>query len=181
MQNNITIVVSHYVKQGKEQEFERALKQVIQQAKTFKGYEGIQTIQINSKVENEYMLLVRFDTESNYGNWENSTTRKGWSKELKEYIVKESKVRYQEGLEFWFSLPQMTTSSPPKKWKMALLTWLVIYPMILALSTMAGMYLSELPLLIRLLLVSMTLVSLMTYVIMPKITVVFAAWLFKKD
>ena len=29
MKENITIVVSHYIQQGKEQEFERAIKQVI--------------------------------------------------------------------------------------------------------------------------------------------------------
>ena len=65
MQENITIVVSHYVKRGKEQEFESAVKKVIEQAKFFKGYEGIQTIKFNNKVENEYILVIRFDAESN--------------------------------------------------------------------------------------------------------------------
>ena len=70
MKKNITVVVSHYVKRGKEPEFEKALKQVIEQAKGFKGYEGIQTIQVNNQVENEYVLLIRFDTESNFRTWE---------------------------------------------------------------------------------------------------------------
>ena len=180
MENNITVVVSHYVKRGKEQEFQRALKQVIEQAKTFKGYSGIQTIQVNNKVENEYILLIRFDTESNYRTWQSSNTRKAWSDELKEYIVRESKVRFQEGLEFWFSLPQLSNSIPPKKWKMALLTWMVIYPMILALSTLAGIYLNFMHPFLRILIVSMILVSLMTYFVMPKVTTVFASWIFKK-
>lgn len=180
MQNNITVVVSHYVKRGKEQEFEEALKQVIEQAKSFKGYEGIQTIQVNSKEENEYVLLIRFDTEPNYRKWESSDIRKAWSKELKGYIVKESKVRFQEGLEFWFALPQLTNAIPPKKWKMAVLTWMVIYPMILALSTLAGDYLNFIPPFLRVLIVSMILVSLMTYFMMPKVTTIFASWIFKK-
>jgi antibiotic biosynthesis monooxygenase (ABM) superfamily enzyme len=180
MQNNITIVVSHYVKRGKEQEFERALKQVIEQAKSFKGYEGIQTIQVNNKVENEYILLIHFDTEPNYRTWESSNIRRAWSKELKEYIIKESKVRFQEGLEFWFSLPQLSNSIRPKKWKMAILTWMVIYPMILALSTLVGVYLNFMPAFLRILIVSMILVSLMTYLVMPKVTTVFASWIFKK-
>ena len=180
MKSNITVVVSHYVKHGKEQKFEQALKQVIHQAKAFKGYEGIQTIKLDNKVESEYILLVRFDAEPNYRTWENSKTRKAWSEELKEYIVKESKVRYQEGLEFWFSLPQITNSIPPKKWKMAVLTWMVIYPMILGLSTLAGVYLNFVHPFLRMLIVSMILVSLMTYIVMPKITTVFASWIFKK-
>lgn len=113
MKNNTTIAVSHFVKQGKEQGFEEALKQVIQQAKDFKGYEGIQVIQPNNKIENEYLLLIRFDDESNYKRWEASDARKNWSEELKAYIHKESQIRHQEGLEFWFSLPKTPAPVPP--------------------------------------------------------------------
>lgn len=180
MQNNITIAVSHFVKQGKEQAFEEALKQVIQQAKTFEGYEGIQIIQPNNKTENEYLLLVRFDNEVNYKHWEDSEIRKNWFEELQNYIHKESQIRYQEGLEFWFSLPEMPTPVPPTKWKMAVLTWLVIYPLILIFSTLVGMYLGFLHLFLRLLIVSMVLVSLMTYFLMPNVTKIFAFWIFTK-
>lgn len=180
MENNFTVVVSHFIKSGKKQEFEQALKQVIAKAKDYKGYEGIETIQVHNQDANEYILLVRFDTESNYNTWATSNTRKEWSKELKDYITKESEVRYQEGLEFWFSLPQLTSSKPPQKWKMAILTWAVIYPMVMVLSTLAGLYLDFIPLYVRMLFVSMILVSLMTYIVMPRITSIFAFWLFKK-
>lgn len=181
MQNQFTVVVSHFIKEGKEQAFEEALKQVIQKAITYEGYQGIQIIQPNSKANNEYILLIRFNTETNYQIWADSAPRNEWFKQLKAYVYKESEIRYEEGLEFWFSLPEVTGTRPPKKWKMALLTWMVIYPSVLTLSTLAGIYLSDLPLSIRMLLVSITLVTLMTYVIMPKITTVFAAWIFKKD
>ncbi|MEM7551024.1 MAG: antibiotic biosynthesis monooxygenase [Bacteroidota bacterium] len=181
MQNQFTVVVSHFVKQGKEKVFENALKQVIQKAKDYKGYEGIQIINVSKNTDSEYILLIRFDKEANYKIWEQSTPRNTWFKELEEYITKESEIRHQEGLEFWFSLPQMTASVPPRKWKMALLTWMVIYPSVLTLSTVAGIYLDFMPLFIRMLIVSMILVSLMTYIIMPKITTVFASWIFKKE
>ena len=179
MVNQFTVVVSHYIRPGKEQAFERALKEVIEKAKAYRGYEGIQIIQLPKKAENEYMLLIRFDTESNYQTWATSETRKTWSQELKSYVTKESEVRYEEGLEFWFSLPE-NTSQPPRKWKMALLTWMVIYPSVLALSTLAGIYLGFMPLFGRMLMVSLILVSLMTYFIMPKITALFADWIYKR-
>ncbi|MCZ4410005.1 antibiotic biosynthesis monooxygenase [Cryomorphaceae bacterium 1068] len=181
MESPFSVIVSHFVKPEKKTPFEQALRQVIKKAKEHKGYEGIQTLQIDSKLENEYILMIRFDNEVNYKIWANSDTRKEWAKEIRQFITKESEIRYQEGIEFWFSLPQLSNSKPPKKWKMALLTWMVIYPSVLTLSTLAGIYLRVLPLYIRMLLVSITLVSLMTYVIMPKITTVFAAWIFKKD
>lgn len=180
MQNKITIAVSHFVKQGKEQAFEVALKQVIQQAKKYKGYEGIQVIQPNNKTENEYLLLIRFDNEENYQVWRDSDIRNNWFKELKNYIHKESYIRHQEGLEFWFSLPELTPPSPPTKWKMAILTWAVIYPLILGFSTIAGMYLDFLHPYLRTMVVSMILVTSMTYFLMPNVTKLFAKWIFKK-
>ena len=180
MQNQFTVVVSHFIKEGKEQAFEEALKLVIQKAMGYEGYEGIQIIRPNAKANNEYILLIRFDSEKNYQTWAESAPRNEWFNELKDYIYKESEIRYEEGLEFWFSLPELTGTKPPTKWKMAILTWMVIYPSVLLLSTVAGIYLGFLPLAIRMLLVSMTLVSLMTYLIMPKITKAFAFWIFKK-
>ena len=181
MKKQFTIVVSHFLKKGAEEAFETALKNVIQKASTYEGHEGIQIIRPSNTSTQEYILIIRFDTEANYKVWANSETRNAWFEELKSYTYKESDIRYEEGIEFWFSMPETKASLPPKKWKMALLTWMVIYPSVLTLSTLAGIYLSVLPLYIRMLLVSITLVSLMTYVIMPKITTVFAAWIFKKD
>lgn len=156
------------------------MKQVIEQAKTFKGHEGIQIIKPNNKTENEYLLLIRFDNEANYQHWKDSDIRNNWFEELQNYIHKESQIRYQEGLEFWFSLPQMPAPVPPTKWKMAVLTWLVIYPLILIFSTLAGMYLGFLHIYLRLLVVSMILVATMTYVLMPNVTKIFAKWIFKR-
>ncbi|OJJ14864.1 hypothetical protein BKI52_40625 [marine bacterium AO1-C] len=180
MENNFTVVVSHFVKQEKAQAFEQALKQVIQKAKVYPGYEGIQIIQGKNKAEQEYVLLIRFDTEANYQTWAASAPRNEWFEELKEYIIKESEIRYQEGIEFWFSMPETPTIAAPKKWKMAILTWMVIYPLVLTLSTLVGFYLHFLPTFLRILTVSLILVPLMTYLVMPQVTKTFAFWIFKR-
>lgn len=145
MQNQFTIVVSHFIREGREQAFEAALKQVIQKAMVFEGHEGIQIIRSNSKANNEYILLIRFDTETNYQIRADSVPRNEWFQELKNYVYKESEIRYEDRLEFWFSLPEVTGTKPPTKWKMAILTWMVIYPSVLSLSTIAR-YLSFLSL-----------------------------------
>jgi len=180
MQNQFTIVVSHFIQPGKEQAFEDALKQVIEKAKTYPGYGGIQIFHYQHPTEREYILMIRFDTEANYNIWATSDARNNWFEELKAFITKESEVRFEEGLEFWFSLPEETGAAPPKKWKMAVLTWMVIYPLVLILSTTAGMVLDFWPPYMRILVVSMILVPLMTYVVMPQVTSVFAGWIFKR-
>ena len=179
MKNQFTVVVSHFVKPEAEKIFEEGLKKVIQKASVYNGHQGIEIIRTAS--EQEYVLLIRFDTEQNYEVWANSEPRNEWFKELKEYTYKESTIRYEEGIEFWFSIPEKKTPVPPKKWKMAILTWMVIYPSVLTLSTVTALILPTFPLFLRMLIVSMTLVSLMTYFIMPNITRLFAKWIFNKD
>ena len=181
MQNQFTVVVSHFVKPGKEEAFEHALKQALEKAKTYKGYAGIQTLEMHGQAENEYILLIRFDTEANYQIWAASDTRKEWAQEIKQFITRQSQVRFEEGLEFWFSMPSVTHAKAPKKWKMALLTWMVIYPSVLLLSTLAGIYLNFLPLFARMIVVTVTLITLMTYFIMPNLTKAFAFWIYDKS
>jgi len=108
--NNFTVAVTHFVKKESEEEFELALNQVIAKARRFIGYQGIQTVKLNDALGNEYLLLVRFDNEANYKEWEESDVRNDWAKELQRFVIRESKLRYQEGIEFWFSSPNQTNS-----------------------------------------------------------------------
>jgi len=180
MANNFTVAVTHFVKDGLDDEFETALNKVISEAKKYIGYQEIQTVKLNEELGHEYLLLIRFDNEVNYKNWENSDFRNDWANDIKRFVIKQSKVRYQEGIEFWFSSPKQSVSNPPKRWKMATLTWLVVYPTILILSTLVSEYLGFLHLFLRMLVVSLIMVGAMTYFIMPRITKIFASWIFKK-
>ncbi|MEL6560640.1 MAG: hypothetical protein AAFQ94_20780 [Bacteroidota bacterium] len=180
MKNQFTVVVSHFIKAGAEKLFEEGLKRVIQKASVYEGYQSSEIIKTANEPEQEYILLIRFDTEPNYKVWANSESRNEWFKALKAYTYKESTIRYEEGIEFWFTVPERKTPVSPKKWKMAFLTWMVIYPAVLTLSTVATLMFPTFPLFLRMLIVSMTLVSLMTYIIMPNVTKLFAKWIFKK-
>lgn len=67
----------------------------------------------------------------------------------------------------------------PKKWKMALLVWLIIYPTISTISIVLGDWLSKLPILLRTLILTIILVPFMIFVAMPQITKLFKNWLVK--
>jgi antibiotic biosynthesis monooxygenase (ABM) superfamily enzyme len=67
----------------------------------------------------------------------------------------------------------------PKKWKMALLVWLVIYPTISLISILFGGWLIQLPVLMRTFVMSIILVPFMIFFAMPKITELFNKWLTK--
>jgi antibiotic biosynthesis monooxygenase (ABM) superfamily enzyme len=67
----------------------------------------------------------------------------------------------------------------PKKWKMALLVWLVIYPTISVISIVLGPWLVQFPVLVRTFIMSVILVPFMIFIAMPQITIVFKKWLTK--
>jgi antibiotic biosynthesis monooxygenase (ABM) superfamily enzyme len=67
----------------------------------------------------------------------------------------------------------------PKKWKMAILVWLIIYPTISIISFLLGGWLIQFPLLIRTLIMSLILVPFMIFVAMPVLNSVFKNWLIK--
>lgn len=68
---------------------------------------------------------------------------------------------------------------PPKKWKMALLVWLVIYPTISVISIVLGPWLVQFHVLLRTFIMSIILVPFMIFLAMPKITIMFNKWLTK--
>lgn len=72
--------------------------------------------------------------------------------------------------------PTASGTKPPR-YKMFLLTWLAIYPLITTILLVFGSWLNAIPLLPRTLLLTGVLVYLMTYVVMPKMTKIFHQWL----
>jgi antibiotic biosynthesis monooxygenase (ABM) superfamily enzyme len=67
--------------------------------------------------------------------------------------------------------------TPPPRWKLAIITWIAIYPIITALLLILGPFILRLPIPIVTLILSVTLVVLMTFVVMPALTRVFRPWL----
>ncbi len=66
----------------------------------------------------------------------------------------------------------------PPRYKMFLLTWLAIYPLITAILWLFGSFLVLFPLPLRTLILTGVLVYLMTYIVMPKLMKLFDRWLY---
>jgi antibiotic biosynthesis monooxygenase (ABM) superfamily enzyme len=67
---------------------------------------------------------------------------------------------------------------PPKKWKMAILIWIAIYPTITILFLVLGNYLAEInPLPLRTLVITLVVVPLMVFFLIPGLQKVMGDWL----
>lgn len=67
---------------------------------------------------------------------------------------------------------------PPKKWKMAIVIWLAIYPLITTVFVVFGKYLMQIEILpLRTLLITLTLVPIMVFILIPILQKLLANWL----
>ena len=66
---------------------------------------------------------------------------------------------------------------PPPKWKTAVLVWIAIYPSITILFLLFGEQLEQLPAPLRTLVLSLILVPLLVFVLLPLLHKTFARWL----
>ncbi|HEY5806106.1 MAG TPA: hypothetical protein VIS56_01820, partial [Candidatus Saccharimonadales bacterium] len=79
-------------------------------------------------------------------------------------------------------VPDMKHHRPaePKKWKIAIVVWLAIYPVITLLQFLFGHQLGKIsPLPLRTLVITAIVVPLMVYVAEPLVSRIFASWLKK--
>src|ERR1043165_2046472 len=72
------------------------------------------------------------------------------------------------GMEAWFDLPR--GRPPPARWRMAVLTWLGIWPLVSLSLWLVAPHLARLPFLLQTALNSALLVLAMTYLMMPWLT-----------
>lgn len=175
----VTAIATRRVKKGREKEFEDWISGILAAAQEFPGYLGSNVISPGEPEDDEYQIVFQFDHESNLKNWERSRERRRWL-DRADPLINEENVRILTGLETWFTLPSKAGEPAPPRYKMATVTWLAVFPTVLIIFTLFGPLLNLLPTVLRTLVFTLTMVTLMTYVIMPRMTRLFSFWLYPK-
>jgi antibiotic biosynthesis monooxygenase (ABM) superfamily enzyme len=173
----VTAVASRRVKRGREREFEEWFSGILAAANEFPGYLGSEVLRPSDSEDDEYRIVFRFDRASNLHAWEDSEERRRLLREA-EPLIHEEKVHVLTGLETWFTLPSKAGEPPPPRYKMALVSWRAVFPLITTILLLFGPLLSQLPMLLRTLVLTGVMVTLMTYVVMPRLTRLFSSWLY---
>jgi uncharacterized protein len=174
----VTVVVLRRVKPGCEADFEEVILGITKAAMTFEGHLGVNIFRPINPDNPEYLIVFKFDRMSNLRRWEESEVRCEWLARAENLTLGPPATQTLTGLETWFTLPTQQAVVPPPRYKMALITWLAIFPLVSGISLLFGSILNQLPLLVRTLVLTVVLVSLMTYAIMPQMTRIFKRWLY---
>ena len=176
----VTILVTRHPRKSDRHEFERALSSTIDATLKFPGHLGVTVLKPDSESDN-YQIIVKFASKTDYQRWLRSPEATYWLNILNRFENTPPNMETMTGLEAWFAT---TTTSrpiiPPPRYKMAVVTWLAIFVLIVVINLLFGSWLATLPMLLRSLILTVVLVSSMTYIVMPRMTRLFSGWLYQK-
>jgi antibiotic biosynthesis monooxygenase (ABM) superfamily enzyme len=169
----VTVTIARRVAPGRETDFAVWSDQLTDEAATFPGFLGAGMLRAGH-VGEAWHVVFRFDSEAHLRDWEASPERAGLI-EAGDELVHSTDVQRVTGLETWFALPGRTAPAPPR-WKMFLVSLCGIYLLQLVLNELIqpiGLVLA-----LRVLLVSIAVTALMTWLVMPRAARLLENWLY---
>lgn len=131
-------------------------------------------------------VLYRFADARALQRWEQSPER-GWWLESGSGFVHEKRVERRTGIEGWFDEPTAVTvelagaqAAAPPRWKQAAVIWLGFFPLNLLFTLLAALLIpgwSDLSIVLRVLVTTLCLTPIMTYLMLPLLTRLLQRWL----
>jgi len=118
-------------------------------------------------------VLYRFADDASLAAWETSGRRRSWLWDAEELGLVESQVERRTGIEGWFD----QVASAPPRWKQACVIWLAFFPLSLMMSYLFAAVAPDLAIPARVLLTTLVMTPLMTWVVLPHLTRALGWWL----
>ena len=174
----VSVVVDREVLPGNKEAFEEALKGIIEACKTFPGYLGTDVHLPETMDDRNYRIVFRYESLEALKKWEHSQERQHWLQIIDKLIKTPTKLQIICGLETWFALPKTKMMVPPKRYKMAVVTWLAITPLLIVFNLLTQPLFGQLHIALRVMFSTPIIVLLMTYLIMPYMAKLFSRWLY---
>jgi uncharacterized protein len=174
----VSVAVTRRIKPGCERAYEELVKGIHDTIKGFDGYLGSHILRPSSADHCEYQIIFRFDNAQHLHTWETSPERREWLDRMSGMIVGTPGYHVLSGLETWFTLPASGPIIPPPRYKMMILAWLAVFPLLTAFNYAFQPVFQGMPIWLRVLVGTTLVVPLMTYVVMPRMTRLFKAWLY---
>lgn len=177
MSDPVTVVVRRRVRAGSEAAYEDWLARLTAEAGGMPGYLGT-NVQKPASPGRAYTSIFRFDSLETLDAFERSEIRARYLAEVVPLVAADAIWERTTGLEVWFEAPKGTVVAQPSPHRMALVLIGVVFVLVLVLNIVLAPLIGGWPLALRLLATVILQVTLMTYVIMPRLTRLLARWIF---
>ena len=158
----VTLMVARRVRDGRYHDLLAWLHEGEQLAADFPGYLGSGVL-APPPGDDEFQIVFRFADEQTLDVWEHSASRRAWLQRGSDLFGQPHEQRAR-GIDTWFG---NNDSTPPPRWKQSVAIWLAFFPVSLLFNMLFGGVLSELGLVARILISTLALTPLMTYLFIP--------------
>ena len=130
------VVIERRVRPGADAAFTDWVERLTGSASRASGHEGTSVLSAANGVR---FILLRFASHADLDAWQATFEYAFLMREANATSQAGDVAQVRSGFETWFTLPDLPVpAAPPPKWKMALLTWLCLLPMVIALCIPAG-------------------------------------------
>lgn len=181
----ITVSIERTVDPARITEATAWMQTGINLATNYPGFLGSGWVRSGSD-RTRWHILYRFADAAALLHWEQSPERAWWL-ETGSGFVHEQKTERRTGIEGWFDEPTAITvehaggaPAVPPRWKQAITIWLGFFPLNVAFAYLVGWLApgwDGLPTALRVLITTLCLTPIMTYVMLPTVTRLLRRWL----
>src|SRR3954451_24975182 len=171
---SLTITSVHEVAYGREDDFYAWAASWLRQAEESADFLG-GGILGPSEAGGEWHVIYRWVDRESAAWWEDAATRAGWM-DLAESFAQPIQIQQVTGVRAWFE-KRTQASSPPPKWKMALVTLGAVFPPVLLFNLTLIPRLLGISVVLRTLVLCMGVTVIVTWVMMPRLTRLLKDWL----
>src|SRR6185295_1591435 len=173
----VTVSTTRTVKPGCEEGFERALHEFVQRSLNLPGQLGVHVMRpAPGSSSREYGIVRKFSNREALTAFRTSSEYLEWNQFAIELTEGSARVEELCGLESWFTFPGEPLQRLPN-WKMAIATFLGVFPVATILNLTIGPAIRSWPFLLANIVFNACIVALLTWVVMPLITRALHGWL----
>ena len=180
MKKPVHVAITRKVKPGCEPEFEGAIQRFFAESEKINGSLGAQLIRpLPGNRGNTYGILRSFTSNKDRDDFYQSDQFREWDQTVQP-LVEPGYTRQEialHGLEAFFSNPSII--SHPPRWKMAIVTWMGVWPTVLLISLLISPHLLGLPMWIAIGIDTVLVVIALSWAVMPLLTKLMRPWLVK--
>ena len=173
----LTVVVRRRIRRGFEADFERTMHEFIRFALDFPGHRGI-TVLRPGEGARDYFVIDKFRDETARRQFTATYEYRRWMESLAALSDGDTRIQEITGLEGWFKIAGRADPGGPKAYKMAIATFVGVYPLSVFLTLTIGRAIESWPLWAGSAVFNICIVTLLTWVVMPIVSRLLARWLY---
>jgi antibiotic biosynthesis monooxygenase (ABM) superfamily enzyme len=177
MNRPVHVAITRTVKSGCETSFEKAVLKFFAQSQKEEPPLGAQLLRpLPGTQSRTHGILRSFDSEQDRETFCESEHFQRWLKEVAPLVEGDYSRRDLNGLEAFFDEP--TRIQEPPLWKMAVVTWLGVWPTVFTVSSLGGRWLlSGWPFWLAVGIETLAVVAILTWGVMPVLNRWLKPWL----